>query len=33
MFNLLKNIRLKQLPIDVQMQLFDSVVLPVLIYG
>ena len=33
MFSLLKNIRLKQLPIDVQLQLFDSVVLPVLLYG
>ena len=32
-FSLLKNIRLKQLPIDVQLQLFDSVVLPVLLYG
>ena len=33
MFSLLKNIRLKQLPIDVQLQLYDSVVLPVLLYG
>ena len=33
MFSLLKNIRLKQLPIDVQLQLFDSVVFPVLLYG
>ena len=33
MFSLPKNIRLKQLPIDVQLQLFDSVVLPVLLYG
>ena len=32
MFSLLKNIRSKQLPIDVQLHLFDSVVLPVLIY-
>ena len=33
MFSLLKNIRLKQLLIDVQLQLFDSVVLPILLYG
>ena len=33
MFSLLKNIRLKQFPIDVQLQLFDFVVLPVLVYG
>ena len=32
-FSLPKNIRLKQLPIDVQLQLFDSVVLPELLYG
>ena len=32
-FSLLKNIRLKQLPIDVQLQLFDFVVLPVHVYG
>ena len=32
MFSLLKIIPLKQLPIDVQLQLFDSVVLPVLLY-
>ena len=33
MFSLLKNIRLKQLPIDVQLKLFDSVVLHVILYG
>ena len=33
MFSLPKNIRLKLVPIDVQLQLFDSVVMPVLIYG
>ena len=35
MVSLLKNIRLKHLPIDVQLQLFDSVVLPVglFLYG
>ena len=33
MFSVFKNIRLKQLLIDVQLQLFDSVVLPVLIYA
>lgn len=33
MFSIIRKSRLKQLPIDVQLHIFDSTVLPILLYG